>query len=210
MPSKQVILTIAPDEDAYQGKMYCLEKQKEEWKIVKEIDPVYFGKKGLAKGKGIIDLKTRSNQEKIEGDLKSPIGIFSLIKAFGHRKQESLPTLKFPYEEITLFHEAIDDSHSKYYNRIVDSRKIGDRDWSSSEKMGEIDLYDLGIEVGHNFESPEAGKGSAIFIHLSREGSNGTHGCTALDGHNLQEIICWLDETSYPLLVQVTQDLLKR
>ncbi len=41
----------------------------------------------------------------------------------------------------------IDDSNSKYYNHIVNSKQISDKDWRSAENMLEILFYEYGIEV---------------------------------------------------------------
>ena len=41
----------------------------------------------------------------------------------------------------------IDDSNSKYYNHIVNSKQISDKDWRSAEKMLEILFYEYCMEV---------------------------------------------------------------
>lgn len=51
------------------------------------------------------------------------------------------------------------------------------------------DVYDLVVELGYNDDPPVAGRGSAIFLHLAREGYPPTEGCVALARDDLQPIL---------------------
>ena len=64
-------------------------------------------------------------------------------------------------------------------------------------------LYEIGCVINHNFPQPKPGKGSAIFFHRWRNYNAGTAGCTAMSQDNLEKILCWLDKSKSPVLVQL-------
>lgn len=52
---------------------------------------------------------------------------------------------------------------------------------ASAERLWRDDnVYDLVVVLGHNDAPPVPGLGSAIFLHLARDGYPGTEGCVAL------------------------------
>jgi L,D-peptidoglycan transpeptidase YkuD (ErfK/YbiS/YcfS/YnhG family) len=75
--------------------------------------------------------------------------------------------------------------------------------WRSAEKMLRPDgLYQLGIVVHDNMDPIVKGRGSAIFLHIWRNASTSTVGCTAMAKNNLLNLIKWLDPAKQPLLIQ--------
>jgi D-alanyl-D-alanine dipeptidase len=111
-----------------------------------------------------------------------------------------------PFLTLTESTEGVDDPHSGYYNRVVDASTIPVKDWVSSEKMltfGEV--YRIGVIIEHNWANPLPGAGSCIFLHPWRSMNQGTSGCTALDVGNVRQIVCWLDPSKNPILVQMPQ-----
>jgi L,D-peptidoglycan transpeptidase YkuD (ErfK/YbiS/YcfS/YnhG family) len=50
-------------------------------------------------------------------------------------------------------------------------------------------IYDLIVELGYNDDPPLAGRGSAIFMHIAREGYLPTEGCVALAETDLRELL---------------------
>jgi L,D-peptidoglycan transpeptidase YkuD (ErfK/YbiS/YcfS/YnhG family) len=50
-------------------------------------------------------------------------------------------------------------------------------------------VYDLVVVLGHNDAPPVAAMGSAIFMHLARDGYPGTEGCVALAMDDLLDIL---------------------
>ncbi len=178
--------------------LYQRENDEENWTVVGEAMPVVVGRNGLAWGIGLHPSSEEGIYKK-EGDGKSPAGVFSLGILFGFAS--SLES-QMKYLPLNPFIEAVDDPTSRYYNTIVDRRKVTP-DWNSSEKMGEQPLYQLGIALNHNFPDPKPAAGSAIFLHIWRSANSGTAGCTALDLQNLSKIISWLEEKKKPLLIQL-------
>jgi len=50
-------------------------------------------------------------------------------------------------------------------------------------------VYDVVVVLGYNDDPPVPGKGSAIFMHIAREGYTGTAGCIALSLPDLLEVL---------------------
>ncbi len=55
--------------------------------------------------------------------------------------------------------------------------------------MRDDDLYDLIIEIDHNDRPRIAGRGSAVFIHIARDGFKPTAGCIAFRRNDLLRLL---------------------
>ncbi|MDQ0353665.1 L,D-peptidoglycan transpeptidase YkuD (ErfK/YbiS/YcfS/YnhG family) [Rhodoplanes tepidamans] len=53
-------------------------------------------------------------------------------------------------------------------------------------------LYDLMIELDHNARPRIAGRGSAVFVHLARDGFLPTAGCVALAPNDLRRLLAMI------------------
>lgn len=182
--------------------------------------PIVVGKNGLGWGIDIIPtdnvaVRQSSDPVKREGDGKSPAGVFDLGTAFGYAAQP-LSGLKLPYLTLTPSIECVDDTRSKYYNRIVDRNAVTP-DWNSSEHMRNAgESYVWGIVVNHNGTVPAdnhpplpAG-GSCVFLHIWHSHDQGTAGCTAMTEPDLETLLLWLNPARNPLLVQMPGPILRR
>ena len=149
------------------------------YKKFKEI--CYIGKNGLTKNKK-------------EGDLKTPIGTFSLGLAFGsHDKKEINISNSFDYIKINENLFWIDDSNSKHYNQLIDITKTT-KDWISAEYLQEnIIPYEYAIEIKTNPKNIP-GKGSAIFLHCSTK--TYTYGCISLPKNKMKELLSLIDKNT--------------
>jgi L,D-peptidoglycan transpeptidase YkuD (ErfK/YbiS/YcfS/YnhG family) len=76
-------------------------------------------------------------------------------------------------------------------------------DWSSAERMREIEQYRIGAMVEYNAAPPRAGRGSCIFLHVWGGPGTSTAGCTAMPERALREVVLWLDRARRPMLVQL-------
>lgn len=195
----QLLLVTAEDWEKHHGtlKQYEREDHDSPWVLVEASIPVVLGHTGLAWGIGLHP--TSDYPCKIEGDGKSPAGIFTLGCAFGFAPMTDLRIDYLPLDEGT---EAVDDLLSAYYNTIVNVKEVS-VDWSSSEKMRQEPLYAWGLVVNHNFPHPTPGAGSAIFMHIWPEDRSGTSGCTAMSQDDLLRILLWLEKSKNPVLVQL-------
>lgn len=204
--SKQVIVVTSADWNASQGilKRYEKFKDQKEWQAIGPSIRVELGKNGMAWGIGLHHNNFKKGPLKVEGDNKTPAGIFRIGSGFGFAPAKKMKNLKINYISIGEDTEAVDDPLSKYYNRIVNRNDIPYPDWCSSEIMLQQDpYYSLGFEIHHNYPNPLPGAGSAIFFHVYDDEWLGTHGCTAMSKEDMQTILFWLDKSKNPILVQV-------
>ena len=118
------------------------------------------------------------SSKKKEGDKTTPRGVFSLGKLYYRADREKKPLTRIPTKIIKKNMVWCDNPKSKYYNKeilINKNLKI------SYEKLYRRDhKYDLLILVKYNYNRVIKNKGSAIFIHLTRDYLP-TEGCIVLD-----------------------------
>ena len=101
---------------------------------------------------------------KIEGDKKTPSGLFSLGKVYYRKERNSKPVTKINTISIKKNMGWCDDVKSRKYNKLIKiTKKI------RHEKMFRRDYkYDYLITINYNTKNTKLGKGSAIFIHLTK------------------------------------------
>ena len=112
---------------------------------------------------------------KIEGDKKTPSGLFSLGNVYYRKDRNSKPITRIKTISISKKMGWCDDADSKKYNKLIKtSLKI------RHEKLFRKDYkYDYLIPINYNTKNIIAGKGSAIFIHLTKNYS-ATAGCIGI------------------------------
>lgn len=203
--SKQIMIVVTDSTNTNQGTLYRFERnEKLTWDLISKSIPVIIGRKGFALGNGLISLDNTGMDKKVEGDKKSPAGVFTLTKAFGFIHEKELNGLKMSYVQITDVTECIDDPQSKFYNQIVKNSEVDNIDWNSSEKMRKADpWYRFGVFVDNNCSPVNSGSGSCIFLHNWDGPDDSTVGCTAMAPEFMRDIVLWLDSEKNPLLVQL-------
>ena len=198
--SLQAVVVTTKDWAATQGNARLFERKntKSKWKSIGNEFPIVVGRNGLVTTGEYITLSHDTMVVKKEGDGKSPAGLFPLNSAFG--TADSLGTSKFSYQKLTEFTECVDDTASGFYNRIAHRMQVGNFDWKSSEKMAEITPeYDL--EFLLNIILPGRKRnGSCIFLHIWKDATTPTSGCTAMERGNLEKITAWLEQTKIRIL----------
>jgi len=201
---REVVLVVAPDWSSTTGTLqrFVRTGAGTPWQPVGSRVPVLLGQHGMAWGVGLHSAPGNGAPQKIEGDLRSPAGVFALGPAFGRLPRQELPWVRLPYQQLTPTTEAIDDSRSRFYGRIVDRKSIADPDWHNSEQMWRAPAYELGVIIGHNPEHRPR-EGSCIFLHLWLGDRAGTAGCTALHPADLEELVRWLDPARHPVIIQL-------
>lgn len=207
----EIIVVTTSDWSAVEGTLRRYERRgrNHKWASAGQPVTVVVGKNGLGWGSGVVSpdargIRDASDPVKKEGDGKAPAGVFSLSRAFGYAPQEQ-PRSKMPYVPLTAQVECVDDSNSRFYNRVVDRDTVAP-DWNSSEHMLRSDeLYRWGIVVDHNSDPARPGAGSCIFLHIWRGPGQGTVGCTAMPQEQVESLLAWLDPARKPLLVQLPE-----
>jgi len=196
---EQIILVISEDFDANKAQLYTFEKRDMHYYEVFTPFSVNLGRSGLAWGEGIKTIKYKKYEpQKREGDGRAPSGIFSLGNAFGYAK-EVKTKLHYIYADKELI--CVDDVAHAKYNRVL---HVSDKnDVKSYENMHRTDdLYEIGIMVKHN-EKNIPSYGSCIFLHVEKNASSPTAGCTSMSKEKLSQLLQWLDAKKEPLLIQV-------
>ncbi len=136
-------------------------------KATLKFDDFYFncsiGEKGLTKNK-------------VEGDKKTPVGIFSFENLYYRGDRISKPITKLKCIKIQKEMGWCNDiRNTEKYNKLINiNQKV------RHEKLFRKDhKYDLMVPINYNTQNPKLGKGSAIFIHLTND-FKPTLGCIAL------------------------------
>jgi L,D-peptidoglycan transpeptidase YkuD (ErfK/YbiS/YcfS/YnhG family) len=121
---------------------------------------------------------------KREGDGCSPIGAWP-IRRLLYRPDKGKPPPTLPSDAIKPEDGWCDAPADPAYNQPVTLPYP-----ASAERMWrEDDVYDLVVVLGHNDAPVVAGAGSAIFLHLAREGYTPTEGCVALSRPDLEALL---------------------
>jgi L,D-peptidoglycan transpeptidase YkuD (ErfK/YbiS/YcfS/YnhG family) len=184
------------------------ERVGSDWRSVGGLWRVTIGKNGAAWGVGLHPPQERGPQKR-EGDGRSPAGVFEVGEGFGYAPATSTGLTYLPMVKESW---CVDVPESPLYNRIVDTRQVGeDAVKGSSEPMRRDlqekpdDAYRLGFVVRHNPKGTPNG-GSCIFVHQQRELGRPTAGCTALRPEELDELFAWLDAKKRPVFVLLPQE----
>jgi len=204
--ARQLVLVTTPDANSTQGQLRTFERNGASWQSVGESVPVTVGRSGIAWGLGLHP--AQPGLQKHEGDGRAPAGAYRIGSAFGYA-----PTAKtsLAYLALTGTHWCVDISGSPNYNRIVDSRVVGDAAVKDSTEPMRRDLhasgdqrYRLGFVIEQNPDGI-AGAGSCIFAHLWKAPGESTAGCTAMSTSSMDRLAGWLRPEAHPVIVQLTE-----
>jgi L,D-peptidoglycan transpeptidase YkuD (ErfK/YbiS/YcfS/YnhG family) len=122
---------------------------------------------------------------KREGDGTTPIGRFVMRQVLYRADRGFRPRSSLPLRAIRSYDGWCEDPRDPNYNRLV---KLTPRD--TSDRLTRDDhLYDLIVVLGYNDVPRVRGRGSAIFVHLAREGYTPTAGCIGLSRHDLSMLL---------------------
>ena len=156
-----------------------LKLKNKEYLIVDEFKfKCSIGKKGL-------------KSKKTEGDHCTPIGVFKIGKVYYRPDRIKKPDTSLKTKKITKNMGWCDDSYNKNYNKEIVLNK---------KNKGEIlfrkdNAYDILIVVEYNTNKTKPFKGSAIFIHLTKNYAP-TEGCIALKKNDLLILLKIINKNS--------------
>jgi L,D-peptidoglycan transpeptidase YkuD (ErfK/YbiS/YcfS/YnhG family) len=128
---------------------------------------------------------------KREGDGASPVGVFALTQGFYRADRGLRPAGHLPLTPMRKSDGWCEVPQSRFYNQHV---KLPFRDghetlWRNDE------AYDVVFATNHNTRPRVQGLGSAIFFHLTRQGSNVTAGCVAVSRGDMRKILALCSKT---------------
>ena len=137
-----------------------------------------IGKKGL-------------KSKKKERDNCTPIGVFKIGKVYYRADRIKKPDTILKTKKITKNMGWCDDPYNKNYNKeIILNRK------NKGEKLFRKDsIYDILIVIEYNTKKIQPLKGSAIFIHITKN-YKPTQGCIALKKNDLLILLRIIDKNS--------------
>ncbi|WP_454761950.1 L,D-transpeptidase family protein [Caulobacter segnis] len=124
--------------------------------------------------------------DKREGDNKSPLGTWTMREVwYRPDAYPDGPATALPVRATRPEDGWCDAPGDENYNRPVRLPYP-----ASAERMWRDDhVYDLVVILGHNDDPPVPGMGSAIFMHLARDGYPGTEGCVALERPAIEAVL---------------------
>lgn len=146
-------------------------KEDGKWNLIEQ-GAVFVGKNGLGKEK--------------EGDMKTPIGEFSVNTAFGILPD---PGTGLPYILATPSIYGCDDSC--YYNQMIDTAVLH-HECHGEHIIDYVPHYNYGMAISYNPDGI-VGLGSCIYVHC--KGPNPyTAGCVALDEEFMRNVLVHSDK----------------
>ena len=129
--------------------------------------------------------KSGIRNEKKEGDLATPRGIFKIGLIYFRKDKIKFLRCKIKKKIITKNMGWCDDIKSKKYNREI---KFPFK--YSAEKFYRRDrIYDILINIKYNYSPTTKGNGSAIFLHLSNKKYKPTKGCIGIQKKDFFKIL---------------------
>ncbi len=134
--------------------------------------------------------KSGASFDKTEGDHKTPLGKFPLIEIYWRADRiPEMPKLQLPGRALTQKDGWCDDPDYSGYNFLIKLPHT-----ARHEIMWRDDgAYDIVVVIGYNRNPTIRGRGSAIFLHCTRDDGNGgflgTEGCVAIPCADLLKII---------------------
>ncbi|NGO80452.1 hypothetical protein G6045_33065 [Streptomyces sp. YC504] len=169
--ARQAIVVTGDGRDEGTGSAQRYQREGDGWVPVGEAWPAHNAVKGWT-------------DRHVQGDLRSPIGVFGLTDAGGHERD---PGTELPYDTGPAFvargtnveGEPLGDAFD-YVVAINYNRKPGTTplDWTRPLGMG---------------------RGGGIWFHVDHGAP--TQGCVTLPKPRMRELLTWLDEQSKPVVV---------
>lgn len=210
--SRQLVLVVAEGFNNNQARLRRFERfDAGSWRPVGDDVAVTLGKNGLAWGRGLHNVPPGDGPVKVEGDGRSPAGVFTFGTAFAYRPENTWQPTKMPMHRVTDQTVCVETINSAWYNRIVDENTVAAVDWTSPDRMLRPDgLYRYGLMVDHNAPDTRPGAGSCIFFHLWRRPGAPTVGCTAMNEPAMLAVLAWMEADKKPILVQLPRTELER
>jgi len=129
--------------------------------------------------------KAGIGKKKIEGDSITPRGKFNIVKIYYRSDRVKKISSKYRLIKISKNMGWCDDPNSKSYNQLINLPTK----YTHEKLYRKENVYDLLIVLNYNMRPIFKNKGSAIFIHISRQNYKKTSGCVAIKKPHLIKLI---------------------
>lgn len=147
--------------------------------------------------------------KRVQGTSTTPMGAYPVTETFGRMAD---PGTAMPYRQVTDDDWWVQDRGSRYYNQRRLASQGGflrtTHGWNGSEHLRAMGRqYDYVAVVDFNRPSPVVGRGSGIFLHVSK--GMPTAGCVAIARKGMRRTLRWLDPAQHPYVVIGTRAWLR-
>ncbi len=130
--------------------------------------------------------------KKTEGDLITPKGEYKIKSILYRKDREKKLNSKIKKNVILKNMGWCDDPKSTKYNQLINFPFK-----YSAEKLYRKDnIYDIIVVIEYNMKPIKKNKGSAIFLHITKQNFKRTEGCVAIKKRDLKKIILKLNKKS--------------
>jgi D-alanyl-D-alanine dipeptidase len=151
------------------------------WGALGAAEPALIGGAGMGWSSFFAGLAHRGEPIKVEGDKRTPAGVYPIGRSFG-----ILASSRPNHLQVTPDTICVHDPSSPAYNTIASRARLGPT--VSAENMSKaLPMYRRGLLVDYPTDA-EKKAGSCIFIHVWRSPSTGTAGCVALPEPRLEAL----------------------
>jgi L,D-peptidoglycan transpeptidase YkuD (ErfK/YbiS/YcfS/YnhG family) len=190
---EQLVLAINNDDSSNKAILVALEFVNKKWKMKLRPVQASIGRTGFA-----------LPGEKMEGDGKSPTGVFDLGQLYTY---EASVNTSLPFIQTSSEDKWIDDPNHETYNTHI----RGNTTAKSFEhlKLSSID-YKYCMVIEYNTHPAVKGKGSAIFFHLATPNYDPTAGCVAIQESDMDKILLWLDPNKQKAILMGNKNHLQK
>ena len=173
--AKRLVLVTAPNMSDMAGSMRLYERASadENWRALGAAEPSTIGRAGMGWSPFFQKLARRGEPLKVEGDKRTPAGIYPIGRSFG-----ILASSRPDYLHVTPDTICVHDVSSPAYNTIASRARVGPA--VGAENMSRVlPMYRRGLLVNYPTDARNRA-GSCIFIHVWRSPTTGTAGCVAM------------------------------
>lgn len=184
--ASRLVLVVTPDMEGPAAHVSAYERAAASgsWRRIGDEEPAVVGSAGLGWGLTYRSLAAEGEPLKVEGDRRTPAGIYRLGPTFGFEPSAAAGHLLLEPDR----HLCVDDLDSEHYGHIVPRSVAGPH--TRGEEMAGIGLYRRGIVVDYPSDRLER-SGSCIFVHVWEAPRQGTSGCVALPEPSVARLQEW-------------------
>lgn len=192
-----LVTTRGWDEPTAEFSTFERDTPQSTWRQTSAPEPAVVGSKGVAWGWPYREAARRGEPLKVEGDLRTPVGIFKFGPTFGFEAAANPGHIKLE----PLRHVCVDDPSSPHYNRIVSREEAGPG--TRGEEMSSVVVYEKGLVVDYP-SNARAKAGSCIFLHIWTGPGAGTSGCIATQRELVERLQSFA--TSPPAVIAIVPE----
>lgn len=139
---------------------------------------------------------------RVEGSMTTPQGIYSIGEKFGI--YDNPGGLSCDYTKVDEEDYWDGDSSSPTYNMHVRGCDMHDG-WNRGASEHLIDYkesYNYAAMINYNTDPIIPGRGSAIFLHCTRQGASGSAGCVCIPQEKMLEALRLMKDKTYIIIVK--------